>query len=72
MHVVFIAGLAERLFKQLQSSNERFEVKLMMMNMVSRLVGIHEVSMAFLVCLVIVYCPRLVNVRCSLLTQHLT
>ncbi|XP_038063105.1 protein SDA1 homolog [Patiria miniata] len=33
---------AEKLFRQLESSNERFEVKLMMMNLVSRLVGIHE------------------------------
>ncbi|XP_022100354.1 protein SDA1 homolog isoform X2 [Acanthaster planci] len=35
-------NVAEKLFKQLESSNERFEVKLMMINLVSRLVGIHE------------------------------
>uniref|UniRef100_A0A4W3HDN3 Protein SDA1 n=1 Tax=Callorhinchus milii TaxID=7868 RepID=A0A4W3HDN3_CALMI len=34
---------AEKLFKQLESSKERFEVKMMMMNLISRLVGIHEV-----------------------------
>uniref|UniRef100_A0A8C1RQZ9 Protein SDA1 n=1 Tax=Cyprinus carpio TaxID=7962 RepID=A0A8C1RQZ9_CYPCA len=34
---------AEKLLKQLESSNERFEVKIMMMELISRLVGIHEV-----------------------------
>uniref|UniRef100_A0A3B3S0J4 Protein SDA1 n=1 Tax=Paramormyrops kingsleyae TaxID=1676925 RepID=A0A3B3S0J4_9TELE len=33
---------AEKLFKQLESSKERFEVKMMMMELISRLVGIHE------------------------------
>lgn len=35
-------GMAENLFKQLQSQNERFEVKLMHLDTISRLVGIHE------------------------------
>lgn len=35
-------GMAERLFKQLQSQNERFEVKLMHLDVISRLIGIHE------------------------------
>lgn len=35
-------GMAENLFKQLQSQNERFEVKLMHLDAISRLVGIHE------------------------------
>ncbi|XP_066932226.1 protein SDA1 homolog [Clytia hemisphaerica] len=35
-------GFAEKLFKQLESSTERFEVKLMMINLIGRLVGIHE------------------------------
>lgn len=35
-------GMAEALFKQLQSQNERFEVKLMHLDVISRLVGIHE------------------------------
>ena len=30
--------------KQLEDSKERFEVKIMMMEFISRLVGIHEVS----------------------------
>uniref|UniRef100_A0A8C1XH92 Protein SDA1 n=1 Tax=Cyprinus carpio TaxID=7962 RepID=A0A8C1XH92_CYPCA len=34
---------AEKLLKQLESSNERFEVKIMMMELISRLVGIHEI-----------------------------
>ncbi|CAM4665837.1 hypothetical protein PO909_007793 [Leuciscus waleckii] len=33
---------SEKLLKQLESSNERFEVKIMMMELISRLVGIHE------------------------------
>ncbi|KAH8277739.1 hypothetical protein KR018_004434 [Drosophila ironensis] len=35
-------GMAEGLFKQLQASNERFEVKLMHLDVISRLIGIHE------------------------------
>ncbi|XP_061401670.1 protein SDA1 homolog [Musca vetustissima] len=35
-------GLAEGLFKQLQNNNERFEVKLMHLDVISRLIGIHE------------------------------
>ncbi|XP_036331858.1 protein SDA1 homolog [Rhagoletis pomonella] len=35
-------GLAEGLFKQLQSTNERFEVKLMHLDVISRLIGIHQ------------------------------
>ncbi|TRY98645.1 hypothetical protein DNTS_005893 [Danionella cerebrum] len=33
---------SEKLLKQLESSNERFEVKIMLMQLISRLVGIHE------------------------------
>ncbi|XP_034048282.1 protein SDA1 homolog [Thalassophryne amazonica] len=33
---------AEKLLKQLEASKERFEVKMMMMELISRLVGIHE------------------------------
>ncbi|XP_017262995.1 protein SDA1 homolog [Kryptolebias marmoratus] len=33
---------SEKLLKQLESSKERFEVKMMMMELISRLVGIHE------------------------------
>ncbi|KAM9794875.1 protein SDA1 homolog [Syngnathus typhle] len=33
---------SEKLLKQLENSKERFEVKLMMMELISRLVGIHE------------------------------
>ncbi|KAK7896519.1 hypothetical protein WMY93_021844 [Mugilogobius chulae] len=33
---------SEKLLKQLESSNEHFEVKIMMMELISRLVGIHE------------------------------
>jgi protein SDA1 len=36
-------GMAERLFAMLKGSNEAFEVKLMMMNLISRLIGLHKV-----------------------------
>lgn len=35
-------GMAEGLFKQLQGTNDRFEVKLMHLDVISRLIGIHE------------------------------
>lgn len=35
-------GMAENLFKQLQASNERFELKLLHLDVISRLVGVHE------------------------------
>ncbi|XP_063223734.1 protein SDA1 homolog [Bacillus rossius redtenbacheri] len=35
-------GLAEKLFQQLERSNDRFEVKLLLMEVVSRLVGLHQ------------------------------
>lgn len=35
-------GMAEGLFKQLQATNERFEVKLMHLDVISRLIGIHD------------------------------
>ncbi|KAL5012793.1 hypothetical protein ScPMuIL_011344 [Solemya velum] len=33
---------SEKLFKQLEKSTERFEVKLMMINLISRLIGVHQ------------------------------
>ncbi|XP_077294253.1 SDA1 domain containing protein Mys45A [Arctopsyche grandis] len=35
-------GFAERLFRQLESSNGRFEVKLMTLDVISRLIGLHD------------------------------
>ncbi|XP_049869030.1 protein SDA1 homolog [Pectinophora gossypiella] len=35
-------GFAEKLFKQIESSNERFEVKLMTLDVISRLIGLHS------------------------------
>lgn len=35
-------GFVERLFKQLESMNERFEVKLMTLDLISRLIGTHQ------------------------------
>ncbi|XP_070500478.1 protein SDA1 homolog [Chironomus tepperi] len=35
-------GMAEDLFKQLQDGNERFEVKLLHLDVISRLIGIHD------------------------------
>ena len=36
------ADFSERLFRQLESSNERFEVKLLHQDMISRLIGLHH------------------------------
>ena len=46
----FTEDLSEKLFKQLESTTERFEVKIMMMNLISRLIGIHQVGMSSLFC----------------------
>ncbi|XP_054271250.1 protein SDA1 homolog [Macrosteles quadrilineatus] len=35
-------GMAEKLFKQLETSHERFEVRLMTLDAVSRLIGLHQ------------------------------
>ncbi|CAG5059657.1 unnamed protein product [Parnassius apollo] len=35
-------GFAEKLFKQIESSNDRFEVKLMTLDVISRLIGLHN------------------------------
>lgn len=35
-------GFAEKLFKQMESSNERFEVKLMSLDVISKLIGLHN------------------------------
>jgi protein SDA1 len=43
LHLIFDPqGMAEKLLKLVQSMNERFEVKLMIMNLISRLIGVHE------------------------------
>jgi hypothetical protein len=36
--------MCEKLFSQLEKTTERFEVKLMMMDLTSRLIGIHQVK----------------------------
>lgn len=41
---VFSLDFSEKLLKQLEDSKERFEVKIMMMELISRLIGIHEVG----------------------------
>ena len=38
-------GLAEKLFRRLRSSNQPFEVRLLQMNMVSRLIGCHQLHL---------------------------
>lgn len=44
IYINFISGMAEKLLKMLSGMNERYEIKLMVMNLISRLVGIHQVS----------------------------
>ena len=39
-----IADLAEKLFKHVEGIHEKFEVKLLFLNLVSRLIGVHEVT----------------------------
>lgn len=41
-HLHDAQGFAEKLFSHLQTCNERFEVKLMMMKVISRIVGLHR------------------------------
>lgn len=40
--IIFFPDFAEKLFKQLESTNERFEVKLMALDVISRLIGLHQ------------------------------
>ena len=56
-----VVGLSERLFNQLESSTktERHEVKLMMTNLISRLVGIHQVHQY---CPLVSYCEYMPSV----------
>jgi len=35
-------GMVEKLFKQMESMNERFEVKIMILDLISRLIGTHQ------------------------------
>jgi len=43
LHLVYDPqSMAEKLLKLLQTTNERFEVKMMIMNLISRLVGVHD------------------------------
>lgn len=35
-------GLADKLFKQLETTNERFEVKMLTLDLISRLIGLHQ------------------------------
>lgn len=37
--------LAEKLFNYVESTNQRFEIKIMMMNLISRLIGAHELQL---------------------------
>lgn len=41
--LLLLLDFAEKLLKQLENCKERFEVKMMLMDLISRLVGIHEV-----------------------------
>ena len=41
------ADFAEKLFKRLERSKEKFEVKLLMMNLISKLIGVHQVRIIY-------------------------
>lgn len=40
--LICLTGLAEKLFRQLETTHERFEVRLMTLDMISRLIGLHQ------------------------------
>jgi len=42
LHNGLVSGLAEKLFQQLEKRNERFEVKVMTLDVISRLIGLHQ------------------------------
>lgn len=48
-NLLCLLDFAEKLLKQLENCKERFEVKMMLMDLISRLVGIHEVHTAGLI-----------------------
>ena len=47
MTSLVIPGFSEKLFKKLESSTERFEVRVMMMDVIARLIGVHQVNVHF-------------------------
>ncbi|KAJ7401430.1 Protein SDA1 like protein [Pitangus sulphuratus] len=46
--ITALLDFAEKLLKQLENCKERFEVKMMLMDLISRLVGIHEIIQSVL------------------------
>lgn len=64
---------SEKLLKQLEGSKERFEVKIMMMEFISRLVGIHEVSdsphRVCILCRTWTMCRISIKTQCSFFFQ---
>ena len=43
LHLIYDPqGMAEKLLKNVEAMNERFEVKMMVMNLISRLIGVHD------------------------------
>jgi hypothetical protein len=56
-------GFSEKLFKKLESSTEKFAVRVMMMDLIARLVGVHQVQhkntflwkYVFVACMVCIY-----------------
>ncbi|EEB17769.1 conserved hypothetical protein [Pediculus humanus corporis] len=38
-------GFAEKLFKRLESMNQRFEIKILMLDVISRLIGLHQLML---------------------------
>lgn len=41
---------AEKLFKHLERATEKFEIRLLMMSLISRLTGVHQVPLQFNLC----------------------
>ena len=41
---MYFVDFAERLQKKLEQNREKFQIRLLLMNLISRLVGVHEVG----------------------------
>ena len=65
---IFI-DFAEKLFKQLEKSKDRFEVKVMLLNLISRLIGVHKVCTSFSALLCLIHFFLDISCLCSTSTR---
>lgn len=48
-NVFMIVDFAEKLYKKLESSRGKFDVRVMMMNLISQLIGTHKVMLEYII-----------------------